>query len=120
MIDIQVDVNAAGVLGQGLFPFAVGSSKRRVKEKRQKSKRGKKKKNEKTTLKPEETKSTAEATSVTANDVTESEVEKLQLVEEMQPRMELLEDPGCQAHPSTLISRSFPLRFLNLNTRFPD
>ena len=116
----KVDVNAAGVLGQGLFPFAVGSSKRRVKEKRQKSKKGKKKKNEKTALKPEETKSTSVATSMAATDVTESEVEKLQMVEEMQPRMELFEDPGCQAHPSTLISRSFPLRFLNLNTCFPD
>ena len=49
-------------------------------------------------------------------DVTESEVEKLEMVAEMEPRMEKLvaemeprveemEDPGCNPHPSTLISR---------------
>ena len=79
---------------------------RRRSQKRQKHK---KKPNKKTTVKPTtEAESSSETPSTTATmvaDITESEVEAIELVEEMEPRMELMEDPACQPHPSTLISR---------------
>ena len=48
---------------------------------------------------------TPTTTATVVTDITESEVESIELVEEMEPRMELMEDPACQPHPSTLISR---------------
>ena len=42
----------------------------------------------------------------TITNVTEAEVEKLEMVMEMEPKMEMIEDPGCQPnHPSTFVSR---------------
>ena len=42
----------------------------------------------------------------TITNVTEAEVEKLEMV--MEPKMEMIEDPGCQPnHPSTFVSRFF-------------
>ena len=103
---LQVDIGNTGT-ATGLFPlfqlpcrtFSCRAANRRN--------ANKKKNKKKTTVKPatqaESSSTTTRATVVT--DVTESEAEKLELVETMEPRMELMEDPACQPHPSTLISR---------------
>ena len=109
----------AGV-ASGLFPLLnIRTPNRRQAGKKRKSKKDKKKLNEKTTAKPatetESSSVTTNSTAASVTDVTESEAEKLELVETMEPRMEAMEDPGCQPHPSTLVSRfSFRVRFFNL------
>ena len=59
----------------------------------------------KPTTEAEGSSETPTTTATMVADITESEVETIELVEEMEPRMELMEDPACQPHPSTLISR---------------
>jgi len=101
---VQIDPGSREV--SPLFPLPFSLPNRRRSQKRQKHK---KKPNKKTTVKPTtEAESSSETPTTTATmvaDITESEVETIELVEEMEPRMELMEDPACQPHPSTLISR---------------
>ena len=84
----------------GFFPFWPRNSNRRRKKKKQTKST--------TVMSTESSSKRVETTTTmtTITNVTEAEVEKLEMVMEMEPKMEMIEDPGCQPnHPSTFVSR---------------
>ena len=105
-----VDINDGGRVASGLLPLFNIRTSRTTRGQRRKDK--KKRNEKKTTVKPStEAESSSEGktatTTMVTTDITESEAEKLEMMEAMVPRMEMMEDPACQPHTSALISRFF-------------